>query len=145
MEDLNTATPTYTPTVTYTPALLGPYMTLTMLAANNTEEPTSTPVTPTSTMMPSPTRVATDTPTFTPEPVVDVPAEDDGAIDPNLDGTGGGGPAEPSGGGDLISELLSGGGSSFSTILWIFIGLAVLLLLVGGGMELMRWLNSRGD
>ncbi len=59
---------------------------------------------------------------------------------------GGGEPAEPaSGEGDLIGDLLGGGGSSFSTILWIFIGLAVLLLLVGGGMELMRWMNSRGD
>ena len=54
---VNTSTPTFTPSITYTPTLLGPYMTLTMLAANNTVEPTSTPVTPTSTMMPSPTRV----------------------------------------------------------------------------------------
>ena len=53
------------------------------------------------------------------------------------DGTGGGGE------GDLLGVLMGGGG--FSTILWIFIGLAVLLLVVGGAMELMRWLNSRGD
>lgn len=139
---VNTATPTLTPSLTYTPTLLGPYMTLTALAANNTVEPTSTPVTPTSTLVPSPTRVpATNTPTATLVPT-DTLDEGDGAVDPSLDGTGGG--AEPAGD-DLIGDLLSGGGGSFSTILWIFIGLAVLLLLVGGGMELMRWLNSRGD
>ncbi len=36
-----------------------------------------------------------------------------------------------------------GGRSNLSFLLWVFIGLAVLFLLAGGAMELIRWLNSR--
>lgn len=46
------------------------------------------------------------------------------------------------GGGD---DQTDGGGSNNSTILFICIGLAVLLLLAGGVMELMRWMNSREE
>ena len=38
---------------------------------------------------------------------------------------------------------LLGGDSQLTWILYIFIGLAVLLLVIGGGMELMRWMNTR--
>ncbi|MCB2178731.1 right-handed parallel beta-helix repeat-containing protein [bacterium] len=131
-----TATITNTPTITSTPTLVGPYQTLTALAANNTVEPTSTPVTPTSTKVATATEIPpTETPTAT-------LAQSSGDL-PD-DGTGGGGDVDGSGGGEdggVVAQLFGGG--SFTTILWIFIGLAVILLMVGGAMELMRWMNSR--
>jgi len=36
-------------------------------------------------------------------------------------------------------------GFPISTILYLCIGAAVLLLLAGGGVELVRWLNSRRE
>ncbi len=134
---VKTPTPSRTPTLTFTPTLLSQYQTLTQLATANTIESTATPATPTSTLVPSATLVpATNTATATVPAALDTP---DAGGDGTLDGTGGGGDE----GGDLFGQLLGGGG--FSTILWIFIGLAVILLVVGGAMELMRWLNSRAD
>jgi len=136
----NTPTITNTPTVTFTPTLLSQFQTLTQLAAVNTIEPTSTPVTPTSTLVPSPTLVPSAVPPTATQPVAepdtgDLGDDDGGAF---LDGSGGGGEAEPQG---FLDGLLGGGG--VTTVLWIFIILAALLLLIGGGMELMRWMNSR--
>jgi CSLREA domain-containing protein len=132
-EATNTPTVTNTPTITSTPTLLAPLQTLTALATANTIEPTFTPVTPTLTKVSTQTLApATGTPTATLD-LVSPPEED---------GTGGGG--DGTGGGDVggvIQDLFGGG--NFTTILWIFIGLAVLLLLAGGAMELVRWLNSR--
>jgi CSLREA domain-containing protein len=132
-----TSTQTLTPTITGTSTLLPQFLTLTALATSNTEVPTSTPSTPTQTLVPSPTRVPTDT--ATPPAPPDAGEPEPTADDKGVDGTGGGG-----GEGGLFDDLLSGGGG-FTTILWIFIGLAVLLLVVGGAMELIRWLGSRGE
>jgi CSLREA domain-containing protein len=128
----NTATSTITdtPTITNTPTLISQYQTLTALATENTVEPTNTPEEPTQTRVPSNTpEPPTSTPTDTPLPSATI--EGDGAAD----GSGGGG-TEPQPAG-------IGGDSGLNLILYIFIGLAALLLLVGGGMELMRWMNSR--
>ncbi len=128
----NTATPTRTktttPTMTFTPTLLSQYQTLTMMASEavgTTTVPTNTPQPPTSTLVPTATKIP-ETPTFTPVP----PGE------PTMTET-----LAPAAGGDTGGGLL--GGSNFSVILYIFIGLSVLLLLIGGGMELIRWMNSR--
>jgi len=135
-----TPTITNTPTITYTPTLLSQYQTLTQLAAVNTIEPTSTPVTPTSTLVPSPTLVPTSVPATATQPVAEPDTGDQGDVDGGViqDGSGGGGETEPQG---FLDGLLGGGG--ITTVLWIFIILAALLLFIGGGMELVRWMNSR--
>lgn len=144
----NTSTPTITetPTITPTPTLLSQYQTLTQLAAENTIDPTSTPETPTLTKVAdnqSATETAAAALTLTAQADGGGGGDDSGTAD---DGSGGGGqvtdtPTLESG---TASDLTGGGGdNNLMWILIIFIGLAVLLLIIGGGMELMRWMNSR--
>ena len=68
-----------------------------------------------------------------------------GGGDEGRDGDGSDAADGSGGGGDLPGEPAADDGenSQLIWILYIFVGLAVLLLLIGGGMELMRWMNSR--
>jgi CSLREA domain-containing protein len=138
----NTSTPG--PTATFT--LVGPFKTLTAMFNSPTPSVTGTPPTATRTststlallvLSPTLTRTSwptidltrgygggTNTPTFTITPTLS---------EADLTAT-----AEAEGEDEE-------GGSGLSIFLWIFIGLALLFLLAGGAMELMRWLNSRKD
>jgi CSLREA domain-containing protein len=132
---VNTSTPTMTPTITYTPTLIPAYATLTQLVTEATGAASLTPdvtETSTATLVPSSTpEAATDTPT----PTEDI-AGTSAAATLTMQSIVG---VDDAGGGSDPGD----GSSSPSMILIIFVGLALLLLIIGGGLELMRWLNAR--
>jgi parallel beta-helix repeat protein len=141
-----TSTPTIslTPTITDTPTMIPAYATLTQLVTEATGAATLTQAAYTET--PTATRLISATPepfTETPTEVVDMVATSLAAtltmqsILGFEDAGGGNAPVSTDGGG------LFGLDSGPTMILVIFAGLALLLLIIGGGMELMRWLNSR--
>ena len=148
---INSATPTKTPTPTITGTLPtatlsptvtpnDPEKTLTALATINAPSPTSTfsPFISTNTLTPSSTFDLTDvgsgggglsaSPTATPD---------------ELDLRSDGDKTATAEAGTLLGGDIAG--FPISTILYLCIGAAVLLLLAGGGVELVRWLNSRRE